>query len=244
MPAPVLVIGHGNGHNKASLVRFAREADCDSFGGNETQRLIGDLEKIPGHRVTVAGDDYREAKDPSGSTNRHRSTSILTRSTRTNVGELVRQVSERVDGVEKWAPDRMLVGSFYEHPLATWLGYEGVAHFELHPDATVRNRDESHPIVKAYRESLTSARKWMTTARHDGLLVILTGDLQVPGDFERPFGPGHLIAEPLALRHRAVGIDWILFDKALALAAPLYVRELHDHRGFVATLEAAKGPKR
>lgn len=229
MTAP-LKIGHGNGHNRATLVDFVAESGADSFGGNETNRLTPELRQIPGHRVTVAGADFEDR--------RARSTCVVTRSDRENLGELTRKVSEAIPAVEKFAPDRVLVASFYAHPLATRLGFEGVAHFELHPDATMMKHGPDHPIVREYREALRSTRTHMLAARRDGLLLVLTGDLQADARFRGPWGPRTLITEPLGLRCRIVHIDWIMADRALKFAG-FEVRQLFDHRGFVATLTAA-----
>lgn len=230
--APPLLIGHGNGHNKASLVDFVQDAGACSFGGNETNKLTPELRRIPDTRVTVAGADYADR--------RARSTCIVTRSEHENLGELTRKVSEAIPKVEKFAPDRVLVASFYAHPLATALGREGIAHWELHPDATVMRHKPDHPIVREYREALTSARRWMRSATLDGLVNVLTGDLQATARWRAPYGPREILAGPLAMRCRVVHIDWIMVDPLLRFAAPLQVRELFDHRGFVATLEAAR----
>lgn len=235
MGSAVLKIGHGNGHNERSLVDYVKAADCASFGCNEAQRLLPGLRGIPNHRVTVAGEDWTEEK------NRARSTSIVTASKHASIGEFTRKVSERIPAAIRVAPDRVLVASFYEHPVARETGHEGVAHFELHPDAgpkQLNGRDGKAPIVREYRESLASTRLWMEAARHDGLLLVLTGDLQMTLRSRRPWSPKMMIAKPLRLHATAVNIDWIMYDRRLTLVGPLATRRLHDHTGFVATLKA------
>lgn len=222
-----LTIGHGNGHNKPSLIDFVRAADADSFSCNEAHRLVRGLERIPDSRVVGAS---RDVDEPG---KRSRSTAVVTKSSRPDIGSLVRQVSEHVEPA-KFGPDRMLVASFYEHPLATRLGFEGVAHFALHPDATVMHRKPDHPLVREYREALDSAAKWMKMARRDGLLLVLTGDLQVSATFKGDFGPRAQLAGPLNMNVRVVHIDWILYDQALRMVPPLVERKLFDHTGFVA----------
>ncbi len=223
-----LTIGHGNGHNKPSLVEFIKDADADSFGGDESHRL--DLD-IPGHRTIRAGEAVR---DPRGSG----SCSIVTRNTLENLGELTLKVSERIPGLERIAPDRMLVASFFAHPVADQLDAAGVAHFELHPDATAMRHDASHPITREYREALISTREYMRVARRDGYLLVLTGDLQANARFRAPWGPREVIANPLQLQSRVVHIDWIMVDAQLRFTQPLQTRRLFDHTGFVATLAA------
>lgn len=230
---PRLRIGHGNGHNEASLVRYVSEAGCDSFSCNEAQRLLPRLRDLPGHRVTVAGAGYTEAR------NRARSTCVVTDARRPNIGELTRKVSERVPSALRVAPDRVLVASFYEHPIASHLGLEGVAHFALHPDAApdaLAGDNPNHAIVREYREAMDSTLAWMSVARRDGLLLVLTGDLQLREHNERPWAPKKVIAAPLGLVTRNVGIDWIMIDHRLEFARQLQTRQLYDHTGFVATL--------
>ena len=228
---PTIRIGHGNGHNKGSLVEFVKSADCASFSCNEADQLLPELRRIRSHRVTAPGKDWVDR--------RARSTSLVTRSAFPAIGELTRQVSENIPEHEKFAPDRVLVASFYEHPVARALGRDGIAHFALHPDATVKNRRADHPLVREYREALVSTRKWMQTAERDGLLPILTGDLQLSLRATQDWSPTKLIADPMKLKARAVGIDWILIDRRLDFAGPLHKHKLYDHTGFVATLAPA-----
>jgi hypothetical protein len=231
---PTLRIGHGNGHNQQSLVRWVRAADADSFSALEAQRLIPDLQRLRRHRVTVAGDDWTEAKD------RAKSTAILTRSKHESLGEFTRKVSERLTPYLKVAPDRVLVVSFYRHPIAEACGKEGVAHFALHPDAgkALRATDGTHPIVQEYRKALDSTREWMLAARRDGLLLFLTCDGQISKGIKRSWGPLPQIAEPLNLRSQAVGIDWILSDRAVKPIGGLETQRLYDHTGFVQEFRA------
>lgn len=228
-----LTLGHGNGHNKMSLVEFVREAGADSFGCNEAQELRGPLNQIPGHRVIGPSKEYAEER------NRARSTCLVVRDRREHLGQLDLKVSERVAGHEKFAPDRVLVAAFYDHPIAQQLGAAGVAHFALHPDATVMKRQLNHPIVQEYREALGSAYEHMRAARRDGYLIALTGDLQVHARFRASYGPREQVAGPLKMRCRVVGIDWIMIDRRLQYVGPTRVRRLFDHRGFVAKVRAA-----
>lgn len=216
-----------------SLVELVDEADADVFGGNETQRILDDLRKIPGHRVTVAGGGWDSDRG------RVRSTSIVTRDSLTNRGEFAVHVADEISEVLKFAPDRALVCSMFEHPVADRADHRGVAWFELHAHATVRNRDPEHPVVREYVRSLHRTRAWMQAARRSGFLIGLTGDLQLPDSWGEAWGPEAQLVEPLNLRHRVVGIDWIMVDDALRFADPLEIHPLEDHRGFVADLVPA-----
>ena len=117
MTAPRLTLGHGNGHNKPSLVDFVIQADADSFGCNEAHLLIPRLRRVPDHRVTAVGEDAADR--------RARSTAIVTRSELENLGQMTRKVSENVPVAEKFGPDRWLVASCFRHPLATQARVRG-----------------------------------------------------------------------------------------------------------------------
>lgn len=234
MSAPVLVIGHGNGKNKPSLVDFVKDADADSFSALEAHRLVDDLDAVARHRIVGGEEGWAEER------NRANTTVIVTANRNPNLGQLSRLVSERIPGKERIAPDRVLRASFFAHPIAEAVGFEGVAHFALHPDAAVaRHSDPKHPIVREYREALDSTRRWMKAARSDGLLPVLTGDLQVGTKFKADWGPRSQIAGPLDMNTRVVKIDWLIYPSELALAGRLETRELYDHTGFVARLRAA-----
>ena len=225
----VIRIGHGNGHNEQSLVKWVADARADSFGCNEANQLIPALRKQG--RVTVAGEGFKDR--------RARSTVTVTKKGRENLGQFTRRVSEKIERFERVAPDRVLVTSCFAHPLAQKLGFEGVAHFNLHPDAgpkVLASGPAKHPIVREYREALESTAVWMKSARKDGLLVVLTGDLQVPSHNTKPWSPNIVLAKRLDLDCWTTGIDWILFDKKVKLAARPVMRKLHDHTGFVAKL--------
>jgi hypothetical protein len=233
MPGSVLTIGHGNGRNDQSLVRMVVESRADSFGCDEAQMLVDELRRIPQTRLTVAGEDWSEDR------NRARATSIVTASRNANLGELVRLASHRVPRALRVAPDRPLVCSMYEHPIAEETGHDGVAHFELHANASVRTKPDDAPVVEEYRDSLDTARRWMRSARTDGLLLVLTGDLQVGADFNRSWGPRPQLAVPLGLSPATAGIDWIMVDRALEFAGSLSAQRLKDHDGFTARLLAS-----
>jgi hypothetical protein len=232
----MLTIAHGNGRNEQSLVQFAKDANADSFSAQEAQMLLDEFRKIPRHRVTVAGEDWAEAR------NRAKSTLILTKSEHENLGELTRKVSERIPSALRVAPDRVLVCSMYAHPVAALAGAEGVAHFSLHPDAgpeALKGNDPKHPIVREYTEALVSTRTLMRSARQDGLLLVLTGDLQLRMEDRRQrWSPVNMLADPLRLGFAAEGLDWILFDRRLRKLGPMRLRKLHDHIGFVQSFGA------
>lgn len=231
-----LIIGHGNGHNEPQLEGFVRDADADSCAALESQRV--DLDSIRGHRVTRAG----EAVDP-----RARATSIVTSNRRRNIGELTRQVSEEIPGLERVAPDRTLVVSMYEHPVADAVGREGVAHMALHPDAGPRAlRGElgpKHPIVREYVEAWVSTLRFARALRADGLLIVITTDAQMFPNLDVTWNPRLSVAKPLKLEVHNSGIDWLMYDRRLQLTGWREV-DLFDHDGFVAQLSPRERAKR
>jgi hypothetical protein len=225
-----LKIGHGNGHNKSELVTFARSflrAGGDSFGANESQRLTPALAELG--RITVA--DGRPA-------DRVRSTAIVTSRDLLQLGETSLRVADAMPDVnEKLHPDRNMAASFYAHAVAGAIGAAGVAHFNVHPPATVMKHDSRHhPVVVAYGRALEVVREQMRAARAAGYLLVLTGDLQAGARYQAPWGPRELIAKPLRLSCRVVRIDWLMFDAELQLRGQLQQRELYDHTGFTAEL--------
>jgi hypothetical protein len=229
-----LRIGHGNGRNDEDLVDYVKQVKADSFSALEAQRLIRELRNISWSRVTVAGEDWAQKRD------RSKSTAIITKAEHENLGEFTRKVSERIPGATKVAPDRVLVVSIYKHPVADLCGKEGVAHFALHPDAgpkVLRNGHKDQPIVREYSEAFDSTRKWMEAARRDNLLLFLTCDGQVRKDHKRPWGPRQQVADQLNLGARVVGIDWILFDRAVKPAGKIKTHPLPDHQGFIQAFE-------
>lgn len=228
-----LVIAHGNGHNRHELVSFIRDADADSAGGNEAQDLIGDLKEIPHARLIVGGPNWDSERG------RHRSTLIVASDRNTSMGDLSIRVAERVPEVIKWAPERALVASLFEHPVADQLGLRGVAHFEHHAHATVKNRPEDSRVVLEYRQGLDYCRHWMRAAKSNGYLVVLTGDLQLTDDWDKPWGPRADLADPLDLDTATVHIDWLMWDRRLKKAGKLKTVDLFDHRAFVANLVPA-----
>lgn len=241
MTAPIK-IGHGNGHNELELVTFVREADADSFGCNEAHRLEDELDAIGRHRVTAVGEGWAEDRGRAGTTR------IVTRNARENLGELTRLVSDRLPNQLRTAPDRPLVCSMYAHPLATELGYRGVAHLELHTSAgpaQLKGTDRDAPVVRETMQAFDMTRHWARAARYDGLLLVLTGDLQVPRGLERPWSPETMLAKPLSLNVWTPGdhIDWLMVDAALA-PRNVWTRRLFDHVGFVAELEPAPAKRK
>jgi hypothetical protein len=233
-----LKIAMGNGHNEQTLVKWAKEADAHSFGAHEAQRLIDEFaKKMPDHRITVAGRGWHEER------NRARSTCILTDNNLENLGELTRKASEKIPGNERLAPDRVLVGSMYAHPVARRLEYEGIAHFAAHPDASpqrLRGDDPMVPVVREYGEFMRTLVRTVLWARRDDLIPVITGDLQLPPDVDRPWSPKHVLVDALGFDYVHNHIDWILWPKDLLEMVPnsLVKRKLHDHTGMKVSLRA------
>lgn len=232
----VLRIAHGNGHNKASLVDFVRDADADSTAALESQRLERqwrELEYEERLRQTVARRGWTEERE------RERSTRILTHRGRPCIGELTRLASEKVPAYEELAPDRVLVASMYEHPVARAAGADGVAHLALHPDAGGMLRDPAqanHRVVREYRESWQTFARIAQALRRDGLLIVGTTDAQMPLKCDVPWNPRNLLRGKVPLRAAATGIDWLLYDRRLELVDWTEHR-LFDHTGFIADLK-------
>jgi hypothetical protein len=232
-----LVIAHGNPHNKPNGVRFAKaalRAGAASVGLNEVQKLLPKLDEIPRgrlHSVRI------ETVDP-----RARSTAIVTSNEHECLGEWSQRLSEAMPKVnEKMHPDRFGVASYFAHPVADALNMAGVAHFALHPPATMMKHDNPrHPVVKAYREYLLTAVDYMRAARRAQYLLVLTMDGQASARFKAPWGPREIVADPLKLECRIEKIDWIMCDAALRFTKPLATRELYDHTALIATLAPKK----
>lgn len=228
-----LRIGHGNGHNKPSLVHFARQADADSFSCNEAQHLARKLGKIRTHRALTIGQGFTDRRAGS--------TIMLTRRDRENLGDHTHKVSERIPTALRVAPDRVMLAVTYKHPVASALGFAGVYHGGLHLVAGPRklNDPKAHrsAIVREYEEGVISAEHCLEWARTEGFLRILTGDLQVRERNTLPWSPT-LMAGRQDMAVHTEGIDWLIHDPELHLKR-VDTRDLFDHTGFVATLVAA-----
>lgn len=225
-------IAHGNGHNKDSLVQFIKKAKADSASANEAHTLLDQLGQIPGTRLHAV---RRDAKDP-----RARTTAIVTADKYEFLGEQTLRLGEAMPKVnDKLYPDRFSVTSYFAHPMATQLGFKGVAHRAIHPPPTVMKHDLGNPVVDSYRDYLNSTADYMRADRRSGFLLILTGDLQANAGYDKPWSPNAVLAKPLGLKARSEKIDWIMVDAALEFAGKLETHKLYDHVGIVATLRPA-----
>jgi hypothetical protein len=227
-----------NGHNEAEMVSTARalfENDYSAVVCMESQRAFADDPLDGMARTTVAGRDWTEER------NRARSTRILTRRSRPNIGEYTRLVSEKIQPYERIAPDRVLVASLFEHPLARELGRDGFAVMGIHPDAggVLRDRGErNHPLVREYREAMISTRKAAKMFRSDGLIVVIFSDAQMPAGVEVPWSPERMLVEPLDMGHLTRNLDWMFYDRVLEVRNHTFER-MHDHWLIRARLGAA-----
>lgn len=229
-----LRIGHGNGHNEQSLVRFIRETTWDSFGCAEADRLIGDLHRVKAARVVVTALRFDRSRDAPVLVNRSRT---LLRTTSTVVS---RALGRRGSDLNRVAPARVLTEARYEHPVARVVGCKGVAHINLHPVAgpkQLNGRNPMAPLTRQYRKAWKAARKAARQARADGFVVVLTSDAQMDNRSRRPWAPAKQ-AKRMGLRTWSTGIDWLMFDPRLTLVGAPKVRRLYDHPGFVAELTA------
>lgn len=224
-------IGMGNGHNKPSVVRMAERSGCDSFCGMEVQKLVPEFRAIPNTRLTIAGEAFAEELD------RAKSTLIVTSNSLENLGQTTLKVSERVESHLKFGPDRIEVVSCFAHPVARRAGWDGVAHIGLHPNATVRNRDANHPLVREYRESMETLKRTVRFYQGQRLLPIVTGDLQMTvADDDVPWAPMNALVRDLNMEFVAHKIDWILWHKSLRQAGRVRLVELYDHKGMIVDL--------
>lgn len=228
-------IGMGNGHNKAALVDLVRKSHCDSFSAHEAQQILPAFKKMTGVRVTVAGQHWGEER------NRAKETCVLTKRSNENIGEMTRLVSEKVPAVERVAPDRVLVVSMYQHPVARRAGYDGIAHFGLHPNASpdeLRDPKSTSPAVREYEESIRSTARLMTVFKRDGLLPILSGDLNLPENVITPWSPRRVFVNGLNMKYVVHGVDWILWSRRDLIKLSHQWHPLFDHHGITAIFKA------
>lgn len=229
----VLRIGHGNGHNERSLVDYARTTQWDSFGCNEADRLVGALDALPGSRVVVTTLDFDRAKDtPILVSTDHRLIQYA-------ASKVSRALGRRGSELNRVAPARVLTEVRYEHPLATQMGHKGVAHLNLHPVAGPRqlNAAKRTVLVLQYVKAWRAARRAWAAAGRAGYLVVLTGDLQIDASSRQPWAPGKQ-ARRMNARAWSTSIDWVIFDRRLALVGVPKRHKLYDHDGFITTLTA------
>lgn len=229
-----LTIAHGNGKNQPSLVDFVRTSKADVAAAMESQQLQLRWDTLNAYRQTVAGRGWSEERD------RAKSTRILTRTDLPNIGEMTRLASEKISAYEKYAPDRVLVVSMFEHPIAEKAGADGVAMLALHPDAGGMVSDPNqgtHRVVREYRESWETFFRVARMLRSDGLLIVGSTDAQMVANCAVPWNPARLArAAELPLRVRSIGFDWLFYDRRLHVGDFRTV-DLFDHKGFIAELE-------
>jgi hypothetical protein len=234
-----LRIGMGNGHNRPGLVQWYHDSKADSFSAHESQRLGIEF---PGatRRVIVAGEGW---VSPDG---KAQETCVITLNKWENIGEMTRLVSEAVPGKERVAPDRVLAISMFEHPVATEAGFDGIAHAGLHPNAgprVLRGSRPRSPILREYRESMESTRDILLTLENDGLLPILSGDLQLRWRDRQPWSPYQMFVAQLGWEAHTDAIDWVLWHPSLELLG-VQKRQLLDHVGICVELGARAGDER
>ncbi len=234
-------IGHGNGHNNVSIYEYINRSRCDSFGADEVQKLLVPLGNLAWSRVTVAGKGWVEER------NRAKATAVITKNKNPNIGELTRQMSERVAAHERNAPDRVLVCSMYEHPVAKQAKAEGLAHFEFFPDAGPwpKNSDSKSRVTREYKESVETLQETVVWARRDGLIPIITGDFQMTPGTDVPWNPYEVVGKnlrmglsPVVVNGKAK-IDGIMWDHRLTRVGPMQIKQLFDHWGFTMHFKAA-----
>ncbi len=230
-----LTIATGNGHNEQSLIDWIRDSNADSFGASETQRLEESFDNLKAYRQIVAGQGWAEER------NRARSSRIVTLKSLENIGELTRLASEKVPGAERVAPDRVLLMSAFKHRAARLAGWDGIGHYHIHPDAgpaALRGeRGRDHPILREYREAMRTTIRYMKVGMKDGLLPILTGDLQLPADVDLPWAPVDVFAGMMRMRFVNDKIDYIFWHRSLRLdPGSLKKRKLFDHVGLAVGL--------
>lgn len=210
------------------VIRRATRTAADSIGFTEAYNAIGLLAARRRYRLTVGSggrDERRGAKD----------TPVLTRKAHVSLGAGAMQVSEEVEP-SKFGPDRWLTFSLFEHD-----DVGSVAHVHMHPNATVRNRRASAPIVREYRESMATLFTFVRFLRNEGYLVVVTGDLNYPNVKRGPeWTPHHTFAR-LGLDVWSVGVDYVAHDPRLALVRKQVIRggTDSDHPWLLATFRRA-----
>lgn len=230
----LLVIGHANGHNEQSVIKFAADTTWDSFGFAEVERLIGALSRLGQVVVHPRGFD-RSQDAPVLVARRHH---LIHWSTR----RVTRALGKPGDSLRRVAPARTLTVAFYEHALAHQLGCKGIAHINHHPDAgpkQLNGRNPMAPITRQYRRGWRAVRRAWRRAERDGYLVVLTSDAQMDERSSRPWAPKRQ-AKRLGAKSWNTDIDWVLYDARLTLVAAPLTRKLFDHIGFIATFKEAR----
>ena len=194
-----LVIGHGNvfaaNRTPGRAIAAIREADADSFGINEGNRIAARLRAIPGHRVTV-----------SSAPGRARETPILTRSSLPNLGAISMQISAPADPA-KWAPARWLTASLFQHPVGR------VAHINVHLNAVVTDVPVSTPRVREYAASTEALVSVVRFLRGEGYTPVVTGDVNMTrtGASSVPWS-AHAVLEAIGLTVRSRGVDIVAHE--------------------------------
>jgi hypothetical protein len=135
----------------------------------------------------------------------------------------------------KIAPDRWNTGVAYKHPWGV------IGHVTAHPNAAVagldpRNVDRVAKYVDQMAQLERSIRLW----RSKGYTLVVTGDLN-HGSGGPSWAPEAMF-ERLNMRTWRMGVDWIAWDRRLAL--PLENRELirdngQDHPWLLARFQRA-----
>lgn len=220
-----LTIGHLNAHNESRALRVMLRERCDSFGFDEANRRLTVLRARRRYRVTQA----EGGRDPE----MRGSTPILTLKQYPSLGAITWQASELVEKSERVAPDRWVTLSAFAHPIGN------VAHINVHPNAATANLPLSNNRVRESSELWATVDRLLTFARAEGMLLVLSGDLNSPISDKTPgYSGAHDVIRRHMLTPIVAHIDAIAYDAKLRVTKTHVVeRELtgSDHPGIVAS---------
>lgn len=220
-----LTIGHLNAHNRSRALRVMLRERCDSFGFDEANRRLTMLRARTRYRVT-------QAEGMRDSTSRG-STPILTLKQYPSLGAITWEGSQLVEKSERIAPDRWVTLSAFEHPIGN------VAHINVHPNAVTTNRPLSVARVRETAELWATVDRLLTFARAEGMLLVLSGDLNSPPSDKTPgYSGAHDVIRKHMLTPIVAHIDAIAYDAKLRVTKTRIIDEAttgSDHPGIVAS---------
>lgn len=223
-----LVVGTLNAHNERGAVRYMLRQRCDVLGLSEVNQLDAMLARSRRYRVTVgaAGRDKRRGASDNP---------ILTKRAHYSLGSIAWQSSEQ-SKPERIAPDRWVT---IEAMHVAKLGH--VAVINVHPNAVTDDRTTDVPRVRESAELWATVDRLLTFCRDEGLLVVLTGDLNARKSADTPGWEGaYDVLKAQEMSSVSVGLDVIAFDKRLRKIEQRVIdRETtgSDHPGIIVKLD-------
>lgn len=241
-PSPILRVGLGNcgghGRTKKYKARLIEQLNVASFGLNEGDGATRHF-RDPRFQVHAAARGG-ENRMPRG----YLDTAILRKRRWPLLRFRSERISDRVWSSIRNAPDRHATVVCYRHPIGD------VAHVNVHLNAApgpLRGWNPQHPVVREYARSVAALDRILTELRSDpdhDWLIIVTGDMNLPVSVRRPWSVGPVLAKH-GLFLRTVHLDYLAFDRRLALTRPLRVLPRRvtgaDHPWLVARFRLRRG---